>query len=259
MAEPLVSFLDENDVELNDYNPNNLGIINAGSASEERMIKIVNNKDGDSEVSTMENVNITTVTKNGLNSGDGVENGQEAVEGKWMNIKSITDGDEAFTPIGGVTVKSISNIRGNLLEAPGQPTGTPEEDEEGLIASGTYYYVISALDDTGETIPGTESDAIVVESPNNRIDLVWDEVENAASYNIYRTTTPGSYGASSFIVNVTTPNYTDLITNPSIGQPKEEATVTYQHAHIIKERLDIPTTATGGAVEMELVVSYSYV
>jgi hypothetical protein len=260
MAAPVISFLDENDVELNDLNPNNLGIINAGSVSDEKIIKIVNNKDGEEPVSKMESITITTVTKNGLNSGDGVANGQEAVEGKWMNIKSVSDGDSAYTAVGGATVKSISNIRGDLLVSPGAPTGTPGEDtENGAIAAGTYYYVISALDDSGETLPGTESAAIIVEAPNNKIDLSWDAVENAASYSIYRTTTQGVYGETSFIANVTTTTYTDVLANPVTGQPKETATVTYQHAHIIKERLDVPTTATGGAVQMGLQIAYSYV
>jgi len=260
MAAPVVSFYDENDVELNDANPNNLGIINAGTASAEKTIKIVNNKEGTEPVSEMENVTITTVTKNGLNSGDGVTNGQEAVEGKWMNIKSITDKDSSYTPVGGVTVKSISSIRGDLLDAPGAAAGTPGTDSEnGAIAEGTYYYVISALDDSGETLPGIESSAIVVASPNNKIDLAWDAVENAVSYNIYRTTVQGTYGETSFIANVTDNAYIDLLASTVTGQPKSEATVSYEHTHIIKERLDVPTTATGGAVQMGLQVAYSYI
>lgn len=403
MVAPIISIEDSNGTELNDMdNVNNLGIINAGGSSPEKTIKIINNKNGVSNVSPMTNVTLTTVTKSGYMSGDVVENGKEAVEGCWLKLKSNTDEDENFAGVGGTVTKSINDIRGSKLEIPGIVEGTISHVSGSKVPPGTYYAEVSAEDETGETAPGQESSAVIIApmlvnttednnsetldattitkiaqkfpaskeymngaflkmanggtlvgtlrietdnsgspsgtlvDPNlevaninltsnaiknifslvegiltnatdywlvfavttgsgmlrgtttgstntvkifqsgswvnstlktlvygiisdNQIIWNWDEVEGAISYNLYRTTTSGTYIESSFLAGINTNSYTDSLENTGAGQPVEDSTVTYQHENEIIERLDIPTNATGGAVEMELRISYSYI
>lgn len=403
MAAPVVTILDRFDNVLDEGNPNNLGAVNAGSSSSEKTLKIVNNHNGTGDLSTMEGVTITTVTNNGYNSGDTVENGKEPVEGKWLKIKSITDDDSVFGEVGGTTVKSISNIRGDKLLAPGSPTGAIGHEAGSKVPPATYYAAVSALDETGETLKGTDSIAVTLEpmvsattegansetldtstntriaqkftsastycngaflkmatggslvgtlrietdnsgSPSgtlahanlektgvtlnvnavkniftdaegvlsdattywlvfivtegtgtlvgnssggsnnvkiysssawnnssnlkdlyygviddNKIDWNWDDVEGADSYKIFRRVDAGTYDSTSLLGSPTTSDFEDNLEEPGTGEPKASATNSYGHVHEIKERLDVPTNASSGAVTMRVRVSYSFV
>ncbi|KYC51588.1 MAG: hypothetical protein AMQ22_01279 [Candidatus Methanofastidiosum methylothiophilum] len=163
MAEPVVKCYEEGDVvELTTLNPIDLGIVDAGDTGDPVQVNIWNNKGGSSDVSKMENVRLTTVTKNGYNSGDTIANGKDAVEQRYVGVKSLTNEDENYTQVGGATTKVLGDIRGDLLVAPGKPTGVVGHASGGKVRPGTYYGVIAAVDETGETLKGTESDAVVV-------------------------------------------------------------------------------------------------
>ena len=260
MPEPIVKFYDiEDEHEFDENNPDDLETINAGTTSPPAQINIWNNKDGSSEVSKMENVRITTVTMNGLSEGDTVVNGKEIVENRMIAIKSITNNEESWTNIGGVHTKSLGDIRGNKLASPGQPIGTVEDNAESNLGIGDYYYKVSALDETGETLAGVESSKIEVTSTGKEVQLSWDAVEDATSYKIFRTTTQGSYGSSSLLAEVETNSFTDNLASTGEGQPLAVATVTYGHKHEIHRRAEVPTTASAGPMNWKYRVLYSYV
>lgn len=163
MAEPVVKCYEEGDVvELNTANPIDLGVVDAGDTGDPMQVNIWNNKGGGSDVSKMENVRITAVTKNGYNSGDTIANGKDAVEQRYVGVKSLTNEDENYTQIGGATTKVLGDIRGDLLIPPGKPSGVVGHASEGKVRPGTYYAVAAALDETGETLKSVESDAVVV-------------------------------------------------------------------------------------------------
>lgn len=258
MTAPIVTFEDNTDTQMNDSNPCNLGSINAGTESDVKEIRIYNNKGGASSVSDMENVTITAVTATGLTSGDTVSNGSEAVSGKWLNVESVTLGESSFTAVGGTTVKNLGTICGGVLAAPGTPTGAKGTVTGGAVAAGTYYYKVSAMDETGETLPGTESAAVTVDSSNNKVDLTWTAVAGATSYKVYRTTTSGTYTTPALVGTATTNSFTDTLAIPTAGAPLATATVTYQHKHVVDAKIVVPTNATGGAVTMGTRVAYSY-
>ena len=260
MPEPIVSFYDVDDLnELDDENPDNIGVVNAGSTSAPAQINIWNNKDGTGNVSKMENVRITTVTMNGLSEGDTVVNGKEIVEDQIIAVKSLTLGEEVFTNIGGVNTKTLADIRGDQLATPGQPSGTVVDDVGSSLPIGSYYYRISALDETGETLAGTESSEVVVGAVDKAVDLSWDAVEGASSYKIFRTTTSGVYGSTSLLATVETNSFTDNLASPDTGEPLSEATVTYGHKHEIQRRAEVSTTASAGPMNWKYRVMYSYV
>jgi len=260
MPEPIVSFYDiEDENEFDNDNPDDIGTVNAGTTSTPAQINIWNNKDGSSNVSRMENVRITTVTMNGLSEGDSVVNGREIVENRMISVKSETNEEESWTNIGGVHTKQLGDIRGDKLEAPGQPTGTVEDNAMSNLGIGDYYYKVSALDETGETLTGTESNKVEVTSTGKEVQLSWDAVEGAMAYKIFRTTSQGSYGENSLLAEVEDNSFTDTLASTSEGEPLSTATVTYGHKHMIQRRAEVPTTASAGPMNWKYRVLYSYV
>lgn len=258
MAAPVVTFYEDDDAtELNNSNPLDFGTVDAATTSDEIEFHIHNNKGGSSAVSDMENVRITEVTKNGLSSGDGAANGEEMVEDKWALVRSITNEEVTSTAVGGATTHTLANIRGDILDAPGAPTGTPGSDA-GSIAEGTYYYVVVAVDETGETLKGTESSAVVVASPNNQVDLAWTAVTGATGYKVYRTTSSGTYTTPALVGTVETNSLTDTLATPTTGAPLGTATVTYGHQHDAAMKLAVPSDATAGEIESKTRILYQY-
>lgn len=110
----------------------------------------------------------------------------------------------------------------------GAPTVTPSASG-GSMADGTYYYVITAVTGNGGTTErGTESAAATVSGGggSGSVALSWSAPAGggADSYNIYRTTTSGTYGATTFITNTTATSYTDTANAPTSGTPATFAT-----------------------------------
>jgi hypothetical protein len=102
------------------------------------------------------------------------------------------------------------------LDDPGTPSGTPSTTG-GSMAAGTYYYTIVAFDGVGYGSPSAESAAIVTTTATSSVALTWASASGAAGYRVYRTTTSGSYPASSLIATVTTNAHTDTLLSPSAG------------------------------------------
>ena len=160
MVAPVITFTESDNTTAIDDNthPDNIGQLQAGSQSSEKEVHIWNNKAGSSNVSTAENVRVTTVTLSGYDSGDTVANGKEIVENKMVKIKSLTNGDAEFTAVGGATTKTLASISGTKVASPSTPLTNLTIDENGAVIPNHYYIKISAVDETGETLPSTEAD-----------------------------------------------------------------------------------------------------
>jgi hypothetical protein len=117
-----------------------------------------------------------------------------------------------------LTLTSDSTIATQLY-IPGRPAGTPYTSG-GSMADGTYYYVITAVAG-GETVQSDESFSITISGGggSGSVDLTWTSSPGAESYNVYRTTTPGTYSSPSLVGNPTTNSYTDTVATPSSGAP----------------------------------------
>lgn len=78
---------------------------------------------------------------------------------------------------------------GSTLSAPTLALGTTTASG-GTFAAGTYYWVITATNDYGETVASNEvSQTLVL---NDSQDLSWGAISGATGYNIYRGTAAGS-------------------------------------------------------------------
>ena len=100
--------------------------------------------------------------------------------------------------------------------------------------------------------------AVVVSSGQNKVDVAFTPVTGATSYKVFRTTSSGTYGASSLLGTAASSPYTDLLANAVTGAPITPATCTYQHSHEFYAQVAIPTSATSGAVEYRLRILYRY-
>ena len=58
----------------------------------------------------------------------------------------------------------------------------------GSLAAGTYYYEVTAVTSSGETVASAETGPTTADSTNKTVSLTWDAVAGALSYRIYRGT-----------------------------------------------------------------------
>jgi hypothetical protein len=103
--------------------------------------------------------------------------------------KTGTGIDLSLNPSGG-------NVGIGTMAVPASPSAALAPSSTGLTVGTTYYYKITALDGQGETIGSTEVSATPT-SGNQTINTSWTATTGADSYKVYRTTTPGTYGATS--------------------------------------------------------------
>ena len=98
----------------------------------------------------------------------------------------------------------------------------PSATSGGSLANGTtYYWVITATNPNGETVVSNEK-SLAITSPNQTADLSWAQVTNATGYKVYRSTTSGTYGATSLVTTITsgsTVTYNDAGAATTTGQP----------------------------------------
>ncbi|MHB1865152.1 MAG: hypothetical protein ACYCPS_03245 [Candidatus Saccharimonadales bacterium] len=99
---------------------------------------------------------------------------------------------------------SISGSSFTPISAPAQNVPTIAATSGGSLATGTYYYKITALTANGQTI-GSNEESIAVTSPDT-VGLSWTAVTGAASYDVYRGTTSGG---ENVYYNTTATSYTD--------------------------------------------------
>jgi len=105
----------------------------------------------------------------------------------------------------------ISNGGGYGVAGPGAITGPDlalgaTAAVGGTFAAGTYFWTATALNDTGESIPGTEVSATLVATGTQ--ELTWAAVEGATGYRIWRGTASGAQDTLVATVGTVT-TYTD--------------------------------------------------
>lgn len=161
----------------------------------------------------------------------------------------VTNGSSRATLTGGFTYSSqqkaysksvsadfslgtLSNVRTGTIEIGNgafQWKDFTPSASGGTLATGTYYYAVTALDRSGnETTRSIQTPGVPVTGPSGSVVLKWKPIAGAYSYKVYRTTTSDTYGASSYLVTIgtassstsnTTVDYLDTGTATSSGQP----------------------------------------
>jgi hypothetical protein len=86
----------------------------------------------------------------------------------------------------------------------------------GTLAAGTYYYKVSAITPSGETLPSNEVSQVTTGTTSSNT-LTWTSVSGATGYKIYRGTTAGGESVYYTVGNVLT--YTDTNAASTAGTP----------------------------------------
>ena len=102
------------------------------------------------------------------------------------------------------------------LSPPAAAPGATPSTTGGSLATATYYYKISALNASGESVGSAEASAAVT-GPTGSVALTWSAVTGATSYRVYRGTAAGVQNVYYATANVTT--YTDTGAASTAGSP----------------------------------------
>lgn len=94
----------------------------------------------------------------------------------------------------------------------------------GSLTAGTFYYVVTALDQVGETIGSTEVSAYVNSSTTASVNIAWAAISGAVKYHVYGRT----HAAQTAYWETTSVSFTDNGTGGALGT--------------------VPTTSTAGIV-----------
>lgn len=98
------------------------------------------------------------------------------------------------------SVSGINTYSSVFFTSPVQGATNPQPG--GALTNGTtYYYVVTAIDGFGESLPSNEQ-SYQATAANRTARISWAAVPGATGYRIYRSTTPGSYGASSRVTTI---------------------------------------------------------
>jgi len=101
---------------------------------------------------------------------------------------------------------------------PGPPTATLASGGT-LVLGQAYYYVITAMVSGTETTQSPEVSATPVTAGTQTINLTWAAVSGASGYRVYRSTTSGSYGASSLVGSPAAASFSDGGAATGAGAP----------------------------------------
>jgi len=105
--------------------------------------------------------------------------------------------------IGTASLRQLTND--TWTATPPVATATPKA---GGTLSGTFYYVVTALGDKGQTLRSNEV-TFTSGATNKTATLTWTAVATATSYKIYKSSASGAYTSPSLLVHQTALTYDD--------------------------------------------------
>jgi hypothetical protein len=88
-----------------------------------------------------------------------------------------------------------------------------------LLASTAYFYVVTAVNAAGNETGQSAQATATTDTTNLTINLSWNAVPGAASYNVYRSLTAGSYVTPAFAGSATTNSFSDAGVALTAGAP----------------------------------------
>ena len=179
--------------------------------------------DGATAITGVQLVNILAGTT-GVALKFGVKNvGDRALGNGFDSSTNITASIESVPGNDGSTrFRAALDTSGTLTPPFGvELTLGPTADGGVWAATGEYGYVIVAKVASGSATNASDEVTIQVDDVTKRVTITTPAVTGATGYNIYRTPTPGTYGASTLLVSVGAGaiNYVDSGVATSSGTP----------------------------------------
>jgi len=135
-----------------------------------------------------------TSTDSGFIQPTAVNGNIDAIKVPYITATSTTSTSTFQGVVSNATTTVIASAVPQWFPPTIQPGGS-------LTSTTTYYYKIVARTIDGTTLASLETSTTTT-SANKTIELNWALFPGATSYDIYRTTTSGVYGATSFLVNI---------------------------------------------------------
>ena len=139
--------------------------------------------------------------------------GTGEVDLAWKDNSNNEDGWRIFRRTGGNTFALVAQLPVN---------STTYNDTTGLLPGTPYDYHIQAYniagysDFTGASVQTlTLAPAQVQSAATNKLTLNWTAPVGAATYNIYRSTTPGGEGATPIATGISVTTFSDTAVNPN--------------------------------------------
>ncbi len=80
---------------------------------------------------------------------------------------------------------------GSLIPSPARVSASSRKTVDGRLSKGIYKYVITSSTASFESTPSYEA-ITEISDDNNSVNIFWDKIKSAVSYNIYRTDVNGS-------------------------------------------------------------------
>lgn len=131
----------------------------------------------------------------------------------------------ALSPNPNWQVATVANVVLHAKPAPVANTLTTSTTG-GTLAAGTYYYKVSAVDNSGETLPSNELSVTTTGTTSSNT-LSWSAVSGATSYKVYRGTATNAENVFYTPGNVT--SYVDTNAASTAGSPATTNNTTASH------------------------------
>jgi len=122
-------------------------------------------------------------------------NGDRVLTSLQLLITQVGSNDGSTMMRIGADTATISRPYGVTLALSGAGAGGV------FAATGIHYYLVAAYNATGET-PGATEVSVNVDVTTKKVTISWTPVTGATGYKVFRSTSPGVYGASSLRANV---------------------------------------------------------
>lgn len=100
------------------------------------------------------------------------------------------------------TGQAWADVQAKTIDPPTGLAATPS-GTGGALAGGTYYYKVTALNASGETIGSAEVSAVVPAGTTGSVALTWTAAAGATGYRVYRGTATGTQDVYYALGNVT--------------------------------------------------------
>lgn len=131
---------------------------------------------------------------------------------------------------------------GTIAEPLGPPENLTDETEAtgGGLADGDHFYVITTVNDEGESTASAEDKVTLAVGGDGVVKLAWDEVAGATAYRVYHGTAEG--GPYDFLAEVTEAAYEDD------ASPAPDSTIHPPAEDTTGNRITLPVEATESGV-----------
>lgn len=246
--EPIISWFEDGNNESNEVvSVSNYGTVDADDESGKKTFYIWNNRNGDSDVSKMEEVTFTTRDRLG-GTGDQVGNIVEAVRDNWFQVKVDSLDESSYTPVGkgGVGTGNESGVK--AVGTNGSTININAETAVEWSASQAY--------DEGDYIKPTASNGFIyrvtVSGTTSGTEPVWTTTEN-------NVVTDGTVEYIAIRIEVT-PGAQEILglANNTLadGSNAEDAGGNFVEITVYA---DVPINASAGKQEFIQRISYRYV